>query len=329
MPKQTRKRSAATRSKPPTPESTPEKGSLPKSSDKGIDAPTGRDGSDVPAGRGAADVHSAAAAQLACGSVDVAAKDPDATPEGGPAQQALPPNAAGAGNDSSMTDACPGSSGLKSLGRNTKRKWKPSIVKELLSVKSRLDFGEQGRANASTLEDKCSANGSQMSGVVTVVETERNERKFVDTPTSSGGISGKACRARMESGAELRGVYHNSSAKTHRECNTHAFGGCKCGGMPGGAPAAVVEQGPSAKDCSSVGTGHAAGGTAGEAMPSALESSHGAGAPMVDKPPAADSSGLVDNQGTALAGVTADKGEPSTQGSSHGAAAGGGAEQSD
>ena len=136
MPKQSRKRSAENRSKPPTPESTPEKGSLPKSSDKGIDAPTGRDGSDVPAGRGAADVHSAAAAQLACGSVDVAAKDPDATPEGGPAQQALPPNAAGAGNDSSMTDACPGSSlsGLKSLSTTIKRKRKPSIVKELLSA---------------------------------------------------------------------------------------------------------------------------------------------------------------------------------------------------
>ena len=143
-----------------------------------------------------------------------------------------------------------------------KRRTSPAPAKVLESVESRLDFGEQGRANASTLEDKCSANGSQMSGVVTVVETERNERKFVDTPTSSGGISGKACRARMESGAELRGVYHNSSAKTHRECNTHAFGGCKCGGMPGGAPAAVVGQGPSAKDCSSVGTGHAAGGTA-------------------------------------------------------------------
>jgi hypothetical protein len=147
------------------------------------------------------------------------------------------------------------------VSKGSKRKWQPLTLSvsynapatKLESVKSRLDFGEQGRANASSLESKCSAeplelNRGQMSGHITVYASERNERKFSDTPSSPDKFSDKARRARMEISEEARGVYHNLSARTHRECFKNPFGSCKCGGMPVAAPAVVTEQGLSARD---------------------------------------------------------------------------------
>ena len=250
-----------------TPGSSPEKGAGQECSDRDKgnrdDEPdAGGAGTDTPAGGNAADadVRGKAAggrrcAQLSCDS-------------GGPALQAPPTASADASTDSRKA---------------TKRKLSKVTVSvaALESVKSRLDFGEQGRLNASSLELKCGAEPFVLNSgqVVVGVASGRNERKLTGIPTSSGDISDKARRARMKSSEEPRGAYHNISARTHREC--FSFGGCKCGGIPAGASASVTVPGHSAADSGSVqnqGTEQAAGGAAGEEEPGTPLSSNGAAA---------------------------------------------------
>jgi hypothetical protein len=159
--------------------------------------------------------------------------------------------------------------------------------------------------------DKAAAVSKHCTAPITISALDRNERRLAEIHTPSDDFSNKARCARMEISEEIRGVYHNIAARTHKEC--FKFGGCKCQcqGMPAGDPAAVAEQ---AKDLGSVGTGQAAGETSGEA--STLESSRC----VVNKHDlSAAGSGLIDNRGTAQACGKAKEGEPGTSGSSHGA----------
>ena len=65
-------------------------------------------------------------------------------------------------------------------------------VAALESVKSRLEFGEQGRLNASSLELKCGAGPFVLNSgqVVAGVASGRNERKLSGIPTSGWHIVG-------------------------------------------------------------------------------------------------------------------------------------------
>ena len=290
-----------------TPGSSPEKGAGPEPSDKGSAPDEGAAGTDAPAGGEAADANRRGR------------RARRNRHSGRPAQ----PASANARTDSSKT---------------TKRKRQILeelvTVTELASVKSRLDFGEQGRANASSLEFKCGAepgvvNSGQIPGVLTIHSFERNERKSSEIPTSSGELSGFVRRARMESTEGGRGVYHNLTARAHKEC--FKFGGCKCGGMPAGAPASVTEPVQSVAGGRSVGDPvteqTATGGTADEDDPgspgvSPADAPASAPEPMLS-PADGGGSKSDDTEGT----EQADEGDPGTPRSSNGAAASGGAKQ--
>ena len=146
------------------------------------------------------------------------------------------------------------------------------------TLRKRLDFGQEGRSNASLLEERRTATLMKHAGgrahpsrVISVESSERNERRYSENSTSSGDISDKVRRARLESTLEFRGAYQNQCARTHKEC----WFGCKCDTTPvdDGAVVCTAADGGSVEH---VGTEQAGVGSVGEGEPTSLERSDGA-----------------------------------------------------
>ena len=133
------------------------------------------------------------------------------------------------------------------------------------TLTKRLDFGQEGLSNALRLEDsgretlpKSQGGRAQPSRMISVQSLERNERKHSENATSSGDVSDKVRRARLESTSKFRGEYQNECARTHKECS---WFGCKCGTTPVDDGTVVHS---AAESVANVGSEQAGGGTVGE-----------------------------------------------------------------
>ena len=88
-------------------------------------------------------------------------------------------------------------------------------------------LSDKGREYRSRLAAKFDDNGLNFlrRRNIKVQVMERAERQNADVSTSSGRLSEKSRRARLEDGREIRFEYHNFVARRHRECKCkHPFG---------------------------------------------------------------------------------------------------------